>query len=132
MARDPDVQQVFAYLNTAREDRDSLPQSPQVKMFMAVPYFFSFDTRLQLFRSLVGFSRAQGFGGNLHIQVRRDSMLQDAFEQLGGGELLSSGITLMYELAQQFKKNFGASFVSSTGVPEAGYGIGVTREFLQG
>ncbi|CAA6662747.1 unnamed protein product [Spirodela intermedia] len=92
-----------------------------------IPHVFPFEERVQMFREFIKLDkdarRAAGEltgpgPGSIEIVVRRDHIVEDGFKQLNF-------------LGSRLKSCFNISFVSESGLPEAGldYG-GLSKEFL--
>merc|ERR1712012_402001 len=67
-------------------------------------------------------SRAPDFQtapGAIHVQVRRDYIYEDAFNDLS------------LDNAPELRQRLRVNFVNQAGLDEAGYGEGVVREFFQ-
>ncbi|CAI9097863.1 OLC1v1034376C1 [Oldenlandia corymbosa var. corymbosa] len=92
-----------------------------------IPHVFPFEERVEMFRELVNINKASrrmageavGPGpGSTEIVIRRDHIVEDGFRQLN-------------VLGPRLKSNIHVSFVSESGLAEAGldYG-GLSKEFL--
>ncbi|XP_039258355.2 ubiquitin-protein ligase E3C-like [Styela clava] len=127
---------VAAHLaNTSDEDIIlSVTEARQLAVLMNIPFVIPFDTRVSIFTTMLHKDRESrethrdrimeeaGFGHSSmtnEVTVRREFIYEDAFNDLSE------------ENAPDLRKRLRVTFVNSAGLDEAGYGAGVTREFLQ-
>lgn len=111
---------------------ESLNKDTQARfeIYQKVPFFISFDSRVEIFQGLVEMDKARlGIGdSNLNFfagfidrrytaTIRREHLLDDAFENFG-------------KLGEQFKTKLGIEFVNQYGREEGIDGGGITKEFL--
>ncbi|KAL3532022.1 hypothetical protein ACH5RR_005543 [Cinchona calisaya] len=111
---------------TLRLDEASASSS-MVSVISITPHVFPFEERVEMFRELVNMDKASrrmageviGPGpGSVEIVIRRGHIVEDGFKQLN-------------TLGSRLKSSIHVSFVSESGLPEAGldYG-GLSKEFL--
>eukprot|EP01012_Entosiphon_sulcatum_P010159 TRINITY_DN15879_c0_g1_i1.p1 TRINITY_DN15879_c0_g1~~TRINITY_DN15879_c0_g1_i1.p1 ORF type:complete len:880 (-),score=107.26 TRINITY_DN15879_c0_g1_i1:620-3259(-) len=91
-----------------------------LNLLQNLPFLLPFATRVELFRFYVA-GDAQRLEANFDrdsARVRRDHLFDDAFAELHAMP------------AAQLKMRLRIEFISPTGTPEAGFGEGVTKEFI--
>eukprot|EP00042_Codosiga_hollandica_P057751 m.859170 g.859170 ORF g.859170 m.859170 type:complete len:986 (-) comp59669_c0_seq11:179-3136(-) len=89
----------------------------RLRLLKALPFFFRFEERAELFHVLLGNNQDMPFARN-SVRVRRDHLYEDAFNAL-------------HRLGSQLRQGFRVSIVNELGLEEAGVdGGGLTREFL--
>ncbi|MFS8004300.1 putative HECT domain-containing protein [Helianthus anomalus] len=106
---------------------DSLAISSMHSVITTTPHVFPFEERVQMFRELISMDKAsRRMAGEIvgpgpqavEVVIRRSHIVEDGFQQLNS-------------LGSRLKSSIHVSFVSETGLPEAGldYG-GLSKEFL--
>ncbi|EPS71373.1 ubiquitin-protein ligase 7, partial [Genlisea aurea] len=106
---------------------DSLHSSSLGSIITTMPHVYPFEDRVKMFREFIGIDKvsrrvtaegaAPGPTRSIEIVVRRGHLLEDGFRQLNS-------------LGSRLKSSIHVSFVSQSGLPEAGldYG-GLSKEF---
>mmetsp|Transcript_17431 Transcript_17431/g.48587 ORF Transcript_17431/g.48587 Transcript_17431/m.48587 type:complete len:870 (+) Transcript_17431:468-3077(+) len=103
-----------------RRGTGSATPSQLAALLLAAPHCVPFAQRVEVFRALIASEREkQPRGGALRLKVRRQYLLDDAFEQLG-------------RAGQQLKLRLDVTFVNEQGLQEAGldYG-GLMKDFIE-
>lgn len=106
---------------------DALSSSSLTSVITVTPHVFPFEERVEMFREFINMDKASrrmagevvGPGpGSVDIVIRRGHIVEDGFRQLNA-------------LGSRLKSSIHVSFVSESGLPEAGldYG-GLSKEFL--
>ncbi|KAL7750716.1 ubiquitin-protein ligase (E3) [Sorochytrium milnesiophthora] len=109
------------------EEEVPVPQEqlPYRRILEHIPFVIPFDSRIRIFRAYIAQDKLvshvddgfRGVGGH-RMQIRRDRVFEDGFEQLNG-------------LGKELKHRLAISFIDQFGIPEAGIdGGGVFKEFL--
>ncbi|KAL6988296.1 E3 ubiquitin-protein ligase upl7 [Sarracenia purpurea var. burkii] len=112
-------------LSTVRSDDATIPSMGSA--ISTTPHVFPFEERVQMFREFINMDKAsRRMAGevlgpasrSVEIVIRRGHIVEDGFQQLNS-------------LGSRFKSSIHVSFVSESGLPEAGldYG-GLSKEFL--
>ena len=103
--------------------------TPRLNILRNVPFFIPFETRVEIFRGFIDRDRQRNTSNRQlfmmdpdtspQIPIRRDQIMEDAFESLGGMS------------RKAWKSPFHIQLVDQFGLPEAGIdGGGLTKEFL--
>lgn len=105
-------------------------QLARLRIFQKVPFFISFEKRVEIFQGLVDVDRAKvGFSADnfnfftsmshrkYNAVIRREHLLDDAYQSFN-------------KLGQQFKAQLGIEFHNQHGKEEGIDGGGITKEFL--
>lgn len=106
---------------------DGTPSSSMGSVITTTPHIFPFEERVEMFREFINMDKATrrragevaGPGSrSIEIVIRRGHVVEDGFQQLN-------------TLRSKLKSSIHVSFVSESGLPEAGldYG-GLSKEFL--
>nr|CAB3267460.1 ubiquitin-protein ligase E3C-like [Phallusia mammillata] len=112
----------------------TITEARQLSVLTNLPFVVPFQTRVQIFTTMLSQDRQSresnrdvllhdaGFNDTstvIRVTVRRDFLYEDAFNDLSEHN------------APDLRRVLRVAFVNQAGASEAGYGEGVTREFLQ-